>query len=431
MVHTATSQHLFERAQQVIPGGVNSPVRAFKSVRRHPIFIRRAEGSTLYDVDGNAYIDFVNSWGPMLLGHSHPAVKEAVLQAVQDGTSYGAPTEKETTLAQLIVEMVPSIDKVRLVNSGTEATMTAIRLARAFTGRDKIIKIEGCYHGHGDSFLIKAGSGATTLGEPNSPGVPQAVSQETLIAPYNDLAAISNLYETYPNDIAALILEPIPANMGVILPEEGYLPALRDLTSHYHSLLIFDEVISGFRVRPGGAQEYYGVQPDLTTLGKIIGGGFPIGAYGARQEIMDMMSPAGPVYQAGTLSGNPIAVSAGIATLQTIRQENVIAWVNAKAAAFYQEAQHILDNAPVSVCANTIASMSTIFFQQGPVRNYQDALQSNGEQFVTFFHAMLDQGIYLAPSPFEAAFVSLAHTEEELDKTCEALKIALAKCAAL
>jgi glutamate-1-semialdehyde 2,1-aminomutase len=304
--------------------------------------------------------------------------------------------------------------------------MTAIRLARAFTGRDKIIKIEGCYHGHGDSFLIKAGSGATTLGEPNSPGVTSAISQDTLLAPYNDPQAVAELYETYPNDIAAVIIEPIPANMGVILPEDGYLQSLRNMTSQHKSLLIFDEVISGFRVSPGGAQEYYDVQPDITTLGKIIGGGFPIGAYGARKEIMDLMSPTGSVYQAGTLSGNPVAVSAGIATLQTIQKENVIEQVNTKATAFYQEVQQILDAAPVDVCANTIASMSTIFFQQGPVHNYQDAVQSNGEQFIAFFNAMLDQGIYIAPSQFEAAFVSLAHTEEELERTCEALRTALA-----
>ncbi|PIE32361.1 glutamate-1-semialdehyde-2,1-aminomutase [candidate division KSB3 bacterium] len=428
-MNTVTSQQLFERAQQVIPGGVNSPVRAFKSVRRNPVFIQRAEGSTLYDVDGNAYIDFVNSWGPMLLGHSYPAVKKAVVEAIQDGTSYGAPTEKEIILAQLIVEMVPSIEMVRLVNSGTEATMSAIRLARAYTGREKIIKIEGCYHGHGDSFLIKAGSGATTLGEPNSPGVTKAISQDTLIAPYNNLEAISALYEAYPDEIAALIIEPIPANMGVILPQDGYLQVLRTVTSQQKSLLIFDEVISGFRVASGGAQEYYDVQPDITTLGKIIGGGFPIGAYGARKEIMDCMSPTGSVYQAGTLSGNPIAVSAGIATLQTIRRENIIERVNANASAFYQKVQQILDDAPIEVCANTIASMSTIFFQQGPVRNYQDAVCSNEEQFVVFFNAMLDQGIYIAPSQFEAAFVSLAHTDEELENTCEALRIALTKCA--
>lgn len=428
MLQSTKSQQLFEQAQQVIPGGVNSPVRAFKSVRRNPVFIRRAEGSKIYDVDGNEYIDFVNSWGPMLLGHSHPAVKEAVLEAIDNGTSYGAPTEKEIRLAELIVEMVPSVEMVRLVNSGTEATMTAIRLARAFTGRDKIIKIEGCYHGHGDSFLIKAGSGATTLGEPNSPGVTKAVSQETLIAPYNDVQAIQALYDTYPNEVAALILEPIPANMGVILPEEGYLQALRDLTSQYDSLLIFDEVISGFRLLPGGAQEYYHIQPDITTLGKIIGGGFPIGAYGGRKEIMDMMSPTGPVYQAGTLSGNPIAVSAGIATLQTIKDENVIEQVNAKASTFYQEVQNIFDNSPVDVFSNNIASMSTIFFQKGPVKNYQDAIQSDPEQFIQFFNGMLDQGIYIAPSQFEAAFVSLAHTAEDLEKTCQAIENSLTSC---
>ncbi|MCP4404896.1 MAG: glutamate-1-semialdehyde 2,1-aminomutase [bacterium] len=426
MAHASTkSRHLFEQAQRYIPGGVNSPVRAFKSVRRIPAFIQRAEGSKIYDVDGNEYIDFVNSWGPMLLGHSHPAVKEAVLQSIREGTSYGAPTEKEIILAQLIVDMLPSLDMVRLVNSGTEATMSAIRLARAFTKRDKIIKIEGCYHGHGDSFLIKAGSGATTLGEPNSPGVTKAVSQDTLIAPYNDPQAIRDLYEQYPDRIAALILEPVPANMGVILPQDGYLKNVREITSRYNSLLVFDEVISGFRVLPGGAQEYYDVLPDLTTLGKIIGGGFPIGAYGGRREIMEMMSPSGPVYQAGTLSGNPVAVSAGIATLRLIKKERAIEQINAKAQKFYQELQTIFEEASIELCSNQIASMSTLFFQAGPVSNYQEALQSNSEQFITFFNAMLDRGIYIAPSQFEAAFISLAHSEDDLARSCEAIRTAL------
>ena len=379
----------------------------------------------MYDVDGNAYIDFVNSWGPLLLGHSHPRVKEAVLQAVQDGTSYGAPTEKEIILAELIIDMAPSVEMVRLVNSGTEATMSAIRLARAFTGKDKIIKIEGCYHGHGDSFLIKAGSGATTLGEPNSPGVTKAVSQDTLIAPYNDSHAIKTLFETYPEAIAALILEPIPANMGVILPEEGYLQELRQMTSQYHSLLIFDEVITGFRIRNGGAQEYYGVLPDLTTLGKIIGGGLPIGAYGGKKEIMARMSPSGSVYQAGTLSGNPIAVSAGIATLRYIKEERVIDTINQKADRFFKEVETIINSVSCDVCANTLGSMGTLFFRKAPVKNYQDAVQSNTDQFALFFNKMLDQGMYLAPSQFEALFISLAHSEEDLEKTLQALKIAL------
>ena len=419
------SNELFARAQRVIPGGVNSPVRAFKSVRRNPLFIRRAAGSKIYDADGNEYLDFVGSWGPMLLGHSHPAVKEAILQAVQDGTSYGAPTEKEILLAELICDMMPSIEMVRLVNSGTEATMSAVRLARAFTGRDKIIKIEGCYHGHGDSFLIKAGSGATTLGEPNSPGVTRGVSQDTLIAPFNNAAAIRALFETYPAQIAALILEPIPANMGVILPQNGYLQELRAITTQHGSLLIFDEVISGFRVAQGGAQAHYGVAPDLTTLGKIIGGGLPIGAYGGRRDIMRLISPSGAVYQAGTLSGNPVAVSAGIATLQIIKRENVIEQVNRKAARFVQQLQAVLDDAPAPTRLNAIASMHTLFFQAGAVNNYQDALRSDTARFAAFFNAMLEQGMYLAPSQFEAAFISLAHTDEELERTCEAVKAAL------
>ena len=426
MKENTTSQQLYERAVQFIPGGVNSPVRAFKSVHRTPLFIERAEGSKIYDVDGNEYIDFVNSWGPMLLGHSFPVVKEAVLLAIQDGTSYGAPTRKEIELAERIVDMVPSIDMVRLVSSGTEATMTAIRLARAFTKRDKVIKIEGCYHGHGDSFLIKAGSGAMTLGEPNSPGVTKSVSQDTLIAPYNDAEAIENLYKAYPDQIAALIIEPVPANMGVILPAEEYLQTLRKLTTKYGCLLIFDEVITGFRIKNGGAQDYYGVYPDLTTLGKIIGGGFPIGAYGGRKDIMAMMSPSGPVYQAGTLSGNPVAVSAGIATLRCIQEENVIETVNKKAEAFFSEVNAIMQASPRDLCANTLGSMGTMFFQQGPVTNYQQASQSDTAQFAEFFGKMLDQGIYLAPSQFEATFISLAHSDRDLEKTLDAIKNALA-----
>lgn len=426
MLNTAKSSQLYEQAVKVIPGGVNSPVRAFQSVGRNPVFIKRAEGSKLYDVDGNEYIDFVNSWGPLLLGHSHPAVKDAVLRAIEDGTSYGAPTEKEIMLAELIVEMVPSIEMVRLVNSGTEATMTAIRLARAFTERDKIIKIEGCYHGHGDSFLIKAGSGATTLGEPNSPGVTSAVSQDTLIAPYNDAQAVESLYTAYPGQIAAVVVEPVPANMGVILPVDGYLQTLREITAKHNSLLIFDEVITGFRIHTGGAQAYYGVLPDVTTLGKIIGGGFPIGAYGGKTEIMSMMSPVGPVYQAGTLSGNPVAVSAGIATLQYIKAEQVIEKVNRKAGKFFQEVATVLQVASQDLCTNSLGSMGTIFFQKGPVRNYHEAVRSDTKRFAVFFRKMLEQGIYLAPSQFEAMFLSLAHSDEDLEQTIYALENALA-----
>ncbi len=425
MNETAQSTQFYERAIQSIPGGVNSPVRAFKSVNRTPLFIKRAEGSKIYDVDGNEYIDFVNSWGPLLLGHSFPDVREAVLLAIEDGTSYGAPTTQEIVLAEIIVRMVYSIDMVRLVNSGTEATMTAIRLARAFTQRDKIIKIEGCYHGHGDSFLIKAGSGAMTLGEPDSPGVTKAVSQDTLIAPYNDVEALKKLYEAYPDQIAAIIIEPVPANMGVILPAAEYLQSIRRLTTQHHSLLIFDEVITGFRVKNGGAQDYYGVYPDLTTLGKIIGGGFPIGAYGGRKDIMAMMSPTGPVYQAGTLSGNPVAVSAGIATLSYIQEENVIDLINRKADAFFSEVNTIMQAAPRDLWANTLGSMGTMFFQKGPVTNYQQAAQSDTGQFAEFFNKMLEQGVYLAPSQFEATFISLAHSDHDLEKTLDAFKRAL------
>jgi len=427
MPASVKSRELFEQACKVIPGGVNSPVRAFKGLGRDPVFIRRAEGSRLYDVDGNSYIDFVNSWGPLLLGHSHPAVKEAVRAALEDGASYGAPTEKEIVLARLVIEMMPSVEMLRLVSSGTEATMSAVRLARAYSRREKIIKIEGCYHGHGDSFLIKAGSGLTTLGEPNSPGVPRSVSADTLIAPYNDAAAVKALFEAYPDAIAALIVEPVPANMGVILPAPGYLAALREITREFGSLLIFDEVITGFRVHPGGAQAHFGVTADLTTLGKIIGGGLPIGAYGGRREIMALMSPQGPVYQAGTLSGNPLAVSAGIATLTTIKNENVIEVVNAKAEAFHRRVEALAAASGVALCANRIGSMSTLFFQKGPVRNYQEAVRSDPEQFKVFFNAMLDQGIYVAPSQYEAAFVSLAHTAQDLDDACRAMETALAR----
>jgi glutamate-1-semialdehyde 2,1-aminomutase len=327
--------------------------------------------------------------------------------------------------------MMPAVEMVRLVSSGTEATMSAVRLARAYTRREKIIKIEGCYHGHGDSFLIKAGSGLTTLGEPNSPGVPRSVSADTLIAPFNDAAAVKALFTAFPGEIAALIVEPVPANMGVILPAPGYLAALREMTREYGSLLIFDEVITGFRVHPGGAQGYFGITPDLTTLGKIIGGGLPIGAYGGRREIMALMSPQGPVYQAGTLSGNPLAVSAGIATLATIRNENVIDAVNAKAETFHRRVEALVAASGVALCTNRIGSMSTLFFQKGPVRNYQEAVRSDPEQFKVFFGAMLDQGIYMAPSQYEAAFVSLAHTPQDLADACQAMEMALARVRAM
>ncbi len=425
MKETTRSQQYFEKALQLIPGGVNSPVRAFTSVNRTPLFIKRAKGCTMYDVDGNEYLDFVNSWGPMLLGHLHEEVREAALLAIEEGTSFGAPTRQEIELAQRIVDMVYSIDMVRLVNSGTEATMTAIRLARAFTGREKIIKIEGCYHGHGDSFLMKAGSGAMTLGVPNSPGVPKSIAQDTLIAPYNDARAIETLYEAYPEQIAALIIEPVPANMGVILPREDYLRDIRRITQTHNSLLIFDEVITGFRVANGGAQEYFGVYPDVTALGKIIGGGFPIGAYGGSKDIMEMMSPNGPVYQAGTLSGNPVAVSAGNATLRTIQDENVIMTLNQKAQSFFSEVNAIIQSSARNLCANSIASMGTLFFQHGPVTNSRQASQSDTAQFAEFFGKMLDQGVYLAPSQFEAMFISSAHTDAILEDALAAIKKAL------
>ncbi|GAB4367632.1 MAG: glutamate-1-semialdehyde 2,1-aminomutase [Calditrichia bacterium] len=414
------SRNLFTRAQKVIPGGVNSPVRAFKSVGTSPLFLTHGKGSKIYDVDGNEYIDYVGSWGPLILGYSHPTVVEALQKEVEKATSFGAPTELEVELAELIVEMVPSIEMVRLVNSGTEATMSAIRLARGYTGRDKIVKFVGCYHGHGDSFLIQAGSGATTLGVPNSPGVTRGTISDTLLADFNDIASVETLFRKFGEEIAAVILEPVAGNMGVIPPEPGFLEGLRRLTSQHGSLLIFDEVMTGFRVARGGAQELYGVMPDLTTLGKIIGGGLPVGAYGGKREIMEQVAPVGAVYQAGTLSGNPLAVRAGLETLKLVNQ-----------AGFYEkleESARILDSGirenirkvGAPLFTTRVGSMSCLFFTDGPVKDYASATRSDTERFGAYFRAMLQKGIYLAPSQFEAAFISAAHTEEELNKTIDA-----------
>ncbi|MCD6376045.1 MAG: glutamate-1-semialdehyde 2,1-aminomutase [Caldisericaceae bacterium] len=421
------SSELFRRAQNFLPGGVNSPVRAFKSVNMDPLFIKQGKGSKIVDVDGNTYIDYVGSWGPLILGHAHPEVIEFLQNVVESGTSFGAPTELEIQIAEKIVEMVPSVEMVRMVNSGTEATMSAIRLARGATGRDKIIKFEGCYHGHGDSFLIKAGSGALTFGEPNSPGVPAALAKETLVAQFNDLNSVEQLFENNKDQIAAVIVEPIAGNMGVILPAEGFLQGLRELCTQHGALLIFDEVMTGFRVHPGGAQALYNVQPDLTTMGKVIGGGLPAAAYGGKKEFMEMVSPSGPVYQAGTLSGNPLAMAAGLKTLEIISQPGFFEKLNKKANWFFSELELFIKNQNYSISVNYVNSMGCLFFKEGGVRNFSEATQSDTELFARYFVQMLKKGIYLAPSQFEAMFISAAHSEEDLQNTLHAGREVLAK----
>ena len=421
------SSELFRRAQNFLPGGVNSPVRAFKSVNMDPLFIKQGKGSKIVDVDGNTYIDYVGSWGPLILGHAHPEVIEFLQNVVESGTSFGAPTELEIQIAEKIVEMVPSVEMVRMVNSGTEATMSAIRLARGATGRDKIIKFEGCYHGHGDSFLIKAGSGALTFGEPNSPGVPAALAKETLVAQFNDLNSVEQLFEKNKNQIAAVIVEPVAGNMGVIPPAEGFLQGLRELCTQHGALLIFDEVMTGFRVHPGGAQALYDVQPDLTTMGKVIGGGLPAAAYGGKKEFMEMVSPSGPVYQAGTLSGNPLAMAAGLKTLEIISQPGFFEKLNKKANWFFSELELFIKNQNYPISVNYVNSMGCLFFKEGDVRNFSEATQSDTELFARYFGQMLKKGIYLAPSQFEAMFISAAHSEEDLQNTLHAGREVLAK----
>lgn len=425
MQHTR-SQALFDKAVTLIPGGVNSPVRAFRAVGGRPVFIARAEGSRLFDVDGNAYIDYVGSWGPMILGHNHPEVRAALEQALANGTSYGAPTELEVEMAELVAACVPGVEMVRMVNSGTEATMSAIRVARGFTGRDKIVKCEGCYHGHEDALLVAAGSGAMTFGVPTSPGVPADVAKNTLTMPYNDLEALEALVRANPGEIACVIVEPVPGNMGCIPPGEGYLAGLREITAREGIVLIFDEVMSGFRVALGGAQERYGVTGDLTTLGKIIGGGLPVGAYGGKREIMEKVSPAGPIYQAGTLSGNPLAMSAGLATLRALRRPGVYEALEHKAKTLCDGLAELTRRRGVPAFHTRVGAMFTTFFQEGPVTDYASALKSDTGRFGRFFQAMLERGVNLAPSQFEAGFVSLAHTEEDLGRTLEAADQALA-----
>lgn len=419
-----TSSALMQRALKTIPGGVNSPVRAFKGVGGDPIFFADAKGAYLYDVDGNEYIDYIGSWGPMILGHNFAPTVQAITEQAQRALSFGAPTELEILLAEKITTLVPSMEQVRMVNSGTEATMSAIRLARGFTGRDMIVKFSGCYHGHSDSLLVKAGSGVLTLGLPNSPGVPESLAQHTLTAPFNDAQAIETLMATYGDQVACIIVEPIAGNMGCIPPQAGYLESLRDLCQQHGAVLIFDEVMTGFRVAPGGAQELYGIQPDLTTLGKIVGGGLPVGAFGGRADIMNCIAPAGPVYQAGTLSGNPLAMAAGLTTLNHLT-DDVYATMAAATQALVDGMLALAAKHGIALCENHVCGMFSFFFGQDSVRNYEDVAGSNVDQFNAFFHAMLDQGIYLAPSAFEAGFLSAQHGTEEIQKTLAAADLAL------
>lgn len=418
---TNKSQELFLKAQKIIPGGVNSPVRAFKSVGGTPLFIERAEGAYLYDADGKRYIDYVGSWGPMIAGHANPEIIEAVQQAVVKGLSYGAPTEIEITMAERITALMPSIEMVRMVSSGTEATMSAIRLARGFTGRDNIVKFEGGYHGHGDSLLVKAGSGALTLGEPNSPGVPAALAKHTLTLDYNDIEQVDALFEKMGDEIACIIVEPVAGNMNCIPPVEGFLEKLREVCDKHGSILIFDEVMTGFRVALGGAQSVYNIKPDLTTLGKIIGGGMPVGAFGGRKDIMQALSPVGPVYQAGTLSGNPIAMVAGLKTLEIISREGFYEDLTAKTTRFVADMLAVAKKNNVALTSSQVGAMFGLFFTDVEgVKSFAEATQCNVEQFNQFFHGMLDAGVNLAPSAYEAGFVSSAHTDEDLQQTVDA-----------
>ena len=422
------SEQLFEKAQKVIPGGVNSPVRAFKGVGGTPVFIEKAEGAYITDSDGKRYIDYVGSWGPMVLGHNHPAIIDAVLKAVPNGLSFGAPTESEITLAELVCKLVPSIELVRMVSSGTEATMSAIRLARGYTGRDKIIKFEGCYHGHSDSLLVKAGSGALTLGQPSGPGVPADFAKHTITCTYNDLDSVKQAFEQYPTEIACLIVEPVAGNMNCVPPKEGFLQGLRELCDQYGTVFIIDEVMTGFRVSLGGAQAYYDVKPDLTTLGKIIGGGMPVGAFGGKREIMEAIAPTGPVYQAGTLSGNPIAMAAGLACLTELSKagnEEKLA-EKTKTLAEGLKALAIKHNVPFVV--QYVGGMFGLFFtEQTEVTSFQEVMKCDAAKFNRFFHLMLEQGIYLAPSAFEAGFMSLAHSDADIEATLQAADKAFAQ----
>lgn len=419
------SHTLYQEAQQLLPGGVNSPVRAFRGVGGEPIFIDSARGPYLFDVDGNRYLDYVQSWGPMILGHAHASVVEAVIQASKRGFSFGAPTEAESELAKLVIESVPSIEMVRFVNSGTEATMSALRLARAYTGRHKIIKFSGCYHGHADMLLVQAGSGVATMGLPDSPGVPPEATGNTLIAPYNDIEAVETLFHTYPTEIAAVIVEPVAANMGLVLPQPGFLEQLRSLTKAYGALLIFDEVMTGFRVALGGMQERVGITPDLTCLGKIIGGGLPVGAYGGRREIMEQVAPLGAMYQAGTLSGNPLAMAAGIATLTEMRKPGQYEELERKSQRLGDGLERVINETGVELQFARIGAMFCLYFTGQPVTDYASAKSSDTASYAQYFWNMLARGIYLPPSQFEACFISLALDDEMIKETIESARLAL------
>ncbi|MEO3947169.1 glutamate-1-semialdehyde 2,1-aminomutase [Gorillibacterium sp. CAU 1737] len=419
------SRAAFEEAKQYIPGGVNSPVRAYKGVGLTPVFVERGEGSRIYDIDGNTFIDYICSWGPLIMGHAHPEVVAALQKTAANGTSFGAPTELETAMAKLVAERVPSVDIVRMVNSGTEATMSAIRLARGYTGRNKILKFEGSYHGHGDSLLIKAGSGVATLGLPDSPGVPEGIAANTIAVPYNDLEAVKLVFEKYGEELAAVIVEPIAGNMGVVPPLPGFLEGLRDLTTRYGALLIFDEVMTGFRVHRSCAQGLFGITPDITTFGKVIGGGLPVGAYGGRRDILEHMAPAGPIYQAGTLSGNPLAMAAGFATLSLLTPA-VYERLEQASARLEAGLRKNAAEAGVPLTVNRVGSMVCPFYTEGPVTDYETAKASDRSRFVAVFSELLDRGVSIAPSPFEGMFVSAAHTDEDIDTTLQAHREALA-----
>ena len=428
---TTQSEEIFAAAQKLMPGGVSSPVRAFKSVGGQPIVFDRVLGAYIWDVDGNQYIDYVGSWGPAICGHTHPEVIAALHDALKKGTSFGAPCYLENVLAQMVIDAVPSIEMVRFVNSGTEACMAVLRLMRAFTGREKAIKFEGCYHGHADMFLVKAGSGIATLGLPDSPGVPKSVTSNTLTAPFNDLEAVRVLFEQNPDEIAGVILEPVVGNAGFIPPDAGFLEGLRKLTQEHGALLVFDEVMTGFRIAYGGAQEKFGVIPDLTTLGKVIGGGLPVGAYGGRQEIMSMVAPAGSVYQAGTLSGNPLAMTAGIKTLELLQQPGTYEYLDRITKRLTEGMLEIAKETGHAACGGQISGMFGFFFNEGPVRNYEDAKKSDLSKFARFHRGMLEHGVYLAPSQFEAGFTSLAHTEADIDRTLEAARTVMSQSSRL